>query len=129
MNISHIALYTNDIERTREFYLKYFGGVSGVKYRNNLTGFSSYFIRFDGGTSLEIMNLPGLASHSPHEGEASCGWAHLAFRVESRERVCELCETLRRDGITVSSEPRVTGDGYFECVILDPDGNTVEITA
>lgn len=127
MIIAHFALYTNDLERSKDFYVKNFGGTAGVRYRNNISGFSSYFVRFDGGASLEIMTRPSLAEN--HRHPEHCGWAHLAFKVGSEEAVRDMCEKLRSQGIEVKSEPRTTGDGYYECVILDPDGNTVEITA
>ncbi|MBP3413891.1 MAG: VOC family protein [Clostridia bacterium] len=127
MTISHFALYTNDLERIKNFYTRYFGGTAGVKYSNSRSGFSSYFIRFDDGISIEVMTRPSLTGR--HPSDEQCGWAHLAFKVENEDAVRALCEKLRREGVTIKSEPRTTGDGYYECVILDPDGNTVEITA
>ena len=56
------------------------------------------------------------------------GLAHFSFSVGSKEAVLELTEQLRKDGFVIESEPRTTGDGYFESAILDPEGNIVEIT-
>lgn len=44
MNIEHIAVYVKDLEKTREFYIKYFDAVSNEMYHNVKTGFKSYFL-------------------------------------------------------------------------------------
>jgi len=54
--------------------------------------------------------------------------AHLAISVGSKEKVDELTEKLRADGYTVAGNPRLTGDGYYESVVFDPEGNRIEIT-
>ena len=46
----------------------------------------------------------------------------------SAELVDELTERLRDAGYTIAGEPRTTGDGYYESVILDPEGNRIELT-
>ena len=56
------------------------------------------------------------------------GWSHIALSVGSKKEVDSLTERLRADGYTIASEPRTTGDGYYESVILDPDGNRIELT-
>lgn len=56
------------------------------------------------------------------------GWAHLALSVGSEDAVIDMIETLRCAGVTIAGEPRTTGDGYFESVIVDPEGNQIEIT-
>lgn len=124
MRIEHAALYVADLERARDFYTRYFGAVSGPRYHNAAKGFTSYFLRFDGGARLELM----------HQGDrpAPCGdtlgYAHLAFSVGDPQTVRALTERLRADGWPVVSEPRTTGDGYFESAVLDPEGNRIEIT-
>ncbi|MFZ5989896.1 MAG: VOC family protein [Bacillota bacterium] len=126
MRIEHIALWTSDLERMKEFYMKFFSGKSGDKYHNRNTGFESYFITFDTGARLEIMTKPSVM-----EDDKDCirrGYAHLAFSVGSREEVDGLTNILRDSGYMVLSEPRITGDGYYESCIADPDGNTIEIS-
>lgn len=126
MKISHIAMYVSDLEKSRDFYIKYFGAVSNEKYRNPKTGLETYFLSFDGYVKLEIMQRPDTVSRE--KSELAEGFAHLAFGVGSRENVDSLTERLRGDGFTVAGNPRITGDGYYESVVLDNDGNKIEIT-
>jgi lactoylglutathione lyase len=126
MFINHVAVYTNDLERLKDFYVKYFSGSANMKYRNSKTGLETYFISFDGNTRLEIMQKPGLGANALRPDEA--GFAHLAFSTGSRGKVDELTEKLTSDGYKLHSAPRITGDGCYESSILDPDGNIVEIT-
>ncbi|HYH03872.1 MAG TPA: VOC family protein [Bacillota bacterium] len=129
MHIEHIALWTNDLERLKQFYLDYFQGKAGIKYCNPLKGFESYFIAFDSGARLEIMTLlKGLGENAATEERLIVGYSHLAFAVSSRAKVDQLTEELQQNGYPVVSEPRTTGDGYYESCVLDPDGNRVEIT-
>ena len=129
MRIEHAAIWTADLEGLRQFYMRYFDAVSGQRYENNTKGFSSYFLAFDSGCRLEVMKMEAV-SERPGERELQyLGFAHLAFSVGSEDEVVELTERLRADGFNVVSEPRRTGDGYFESCVLDPDGNRVEITA
>lgn len=122
--LSHVALWTNDIERLKQFYIYYFGGTSNAKYVNSSKGFCSYFLRFEGGAALEIMQHKDITEII---GNTHLGFAHIAFSLGSKERVNALTEQFRSDGYTVKGEPRTTGDGYYEAVILDPDGNVVEL--
>ncbi len=126
MKITHVALYTNDLTRIRAFYETYFGGVAGALYHNPKTGLQTYFLSFADGVRLELMTRPQLklAADGMH-----IGWAHLAFQAGSCAEVDALTARLQADGYPVVSGPRVIGDGYYESCILDPDGNTVEITA
>lgn len=125
MNIEHIALYAKDLEKTRKFYIKYFGAVSNEMYHNVKTGFKSYFLSFSSGARLEIMNKPEISGGK----NADCfGYAHFAFSVGSKKKVDELTERLKSDGYCVVSGPRTTGDGYYESCVLDDEGNQIEIT-
>lgn len=125
MKIEHIAIYVRHLENARDFYCTYFGGVASEKYENPKKQFSSYFIRFGGGCRLELMHQPTRKTLNDKE---NLGIHHFAFSVGSREKVDELTNQLRSLGFPIFGEPRVTGDGYYESVILDPDGNMVEIT-
>ncbi len=126
MKIEHIALYTHDIEMTKTFYTKYFNATSSELYHNKNTGFSSYFLSFDDGARLEIMNVLKLEQQSVNLKRA--GYVHLAFSVGSKEKVDELTNLLKIDGYEVISGPRTTGDGYYESCILDNEHNIIEIT-
>lgn len=125
MLIGHIALYTDNLEELRDFYVNYFGALSDELYENPVTGFQSYFLNFDDGARLEIMKRPHIADRA--EGQ-NLGYAHLALSTGSTSMVDSLTEQLRTDGFTVKDGPRWTGDGYYESVVLDPDQNEIEIT-
>jgi len=125
MNIAHIAIWTKDLEAMKDFYTRYFGGESNEKYTNPLKQFESYFISFENGTKLELMRKPSISK--PLNTEEQLGITHLAFNLGSKEAVISLTETLRADGFKVVGEPRTTGDGYFESVVLDVEGNRIEL--
>ncbi|MBK8060453.1 MAG: VOC family protein [Gemmatimonadetes bacterium] len=128
MKIEHVALWTHDIDQSRAFYQAYFEAEANERYESaRVRGFASYFLTFPGGeTRLELMQLPQL---SPMALPPALGYAHLAISVGSREQVDALVERARAAGVTIRSEARMTGDGYYEAVIDDPDGNPVEVTA
>lgn len=126
MKIEHLAMYVNDLELTKKFFVKYFGAMANDKYHNTETDFSSYFLSFEDGTRLEIMNRPDM-SDSVKELQRT-GYIHIAFSAGSRERVNELTQQLRADGYEVISGPRITGDGYYESCIIGIEGNQIEIT-
>ena len=127
MRINHIALWANNIECLKDFYVHYFNAIAGEKYHNLSKNFMSYFLTFsDGGARLEIMNSPNVTERNTCENAK--GFCHIAISVGSREKVDELTETLRSDGFTIVGNPRTTGDGYYESLIADPEGNRVEIT-
>ena len=126
MRIEHVAMYVNDLEGGREFFTGYFGAVSNGGYYNPSTGFRSYFLSFEDGARLEIMNRPRM--EDGEERTDRTGYSHIAFSLGSRERVDELTDRLKRDGYEVTGGPRVTGDGYYESSVLAFEGNLVEIT-
>jgi len=126
MKIEHIAMYVNDLEGARDFFVKYLGGHSNDGYHNKTTDFRSFFIHFDDGARLEIMKKPGMAEIEKDLNRT--GYAHIAFSVGSKESVDKLTETLRSAGFTVASGPRTTGDGYYESCIVAIEGNQIEIT-
>ena len=127
MKIDHIALYVQDLERTKAFYEKYFSGQSNKQYHNPKTGLKTYFLSFADNCRLELMEKPGISA-ALSKGE-HMGYTHLAFRAGDKESVDRLTDQLRNDGYTVFSEPRMTGDGYYESCVSDPDGNRIEIVA
>ena len=126
MQLTHIAIWTNELERSRDFYVKYFKGKSNEKYVNPKKGFASYFVTFEGGASLEIMQRTDITRES---SDVYIGLAHFAFSVGSKEKVEALIEQFRTDGFRITGEPRTTGDGYYEGAVMDPDGNIVEVIA
>ena len=126
MRIEHAAVYVNDIEAEKEFFTRYFGASAGEMYHNKNTGFSSYFLSFDGGARLELMTAPELQDMDKPGLRTGC--APLGFSVGSCKEVDALTERLRADGYAVVSGPRVTGDGYYESCVLDAEGNRIEMT-
>ena len=126
MFIEHIAMYVNDLEAARDFFVKYFNATSNEGYHNKTTDFRSYFLSFSSGARLEIMTRPNL--EDPDKSLNRTGYIHLAFSVGNREAVNALTEQLRSDGYSVISGPRTTGDGYYESCIVGIEGNQIEIT-
>ncbi len=124
MKIAHVALWTTRLEELRDFYVHYFNGRSNEKYNNPSKGFESYFITFDSGCALELMRRTDI---SPRTTEMQTGFCHIAFGCSDRNEVLEYTERLRKEGYRILNEPRITGDGYFESVIADPDGNPIEL--
>lgn len=126
MKIEHIAMYVNDLENTKDFFVKYFDAKANSGYHNMTTGFKSFFLVFDDGARLEIMNKPGVMD--AEKDTTRMGYVHIAFSVGSKEKVDVLTNKLKEDGFDVISGPRTTGDGYYESCIIGIEGNLVEIT-
>ena len=124
MKIEHIAMYVDDLERAKNFFVKYFNAVPNNIYHNKKTDFKSYFLTFENGARLEIMHKPNV----PDGAKNATGYAHIAFSLGSAENVDSLTEKLKSDGYKVISEPRTTGDGYYESCIADSEGNHIELT-
>jgi lactoylglutathione lyase len=129
MYIEHLAIWCKDLETMKSFYVKYFDGVPNNKYHNPNKQFSSYFLRFEKGPRIELMQMPGIPENLNDVMLQFMGLIHFAISVGSVEKVNTLTEQFRADGFVVVSEPRTTGDGYYESVILDPEGNRIEITS
>ena len=127
MKIEHIALYTDRLEAMKAFYTNFFNGQASQKYVNSGKRFASYFLAFDSGARLELMQQDGINGVSGRDNRR-LGLIHFAFSVGSPQAVDELTEKLRNRGFRIASEPRTTGDGYYESCVADPDGNLVEIT-
>ena len=126
MKIEHVAMYVNNLEAARDFFVKYLGGSSNDGYHNKNTSFRSYFISFEDGARLELMNKPGLENLD--KSLTRTGYAHIAFSVGSKEKVDEITALLQQEGFEVVSGPRTTGDGYYESCIVAIEGNQIEIT-
>lgn len=126
MYIEHVALYVRDLTAAEDFFVRYLGAAAGAPYHNPTTHFRSRFLSFSGGARLELMTRPALAAQE----DAPCrtGYAHVAFSLGSREAVDALTEQLRKDGYTIVSGPRTTGDGYYESCIVAVEGALVELT-
>lgn len=126
MKIEHLAMYVNDLEAAKDFFVKYFGGKPNDGYHNKTTNFRSYFISFDEGARLEIMNKPDMKDSDKHLNRT--GYVHLAFSLGSKEKVNKLTQRFIDDGFELVSGPRTTGDGYYESCVVGFEGNQIEIT-
>jgi lactoylglutathione lyase len=129
MRIHHIAIWTPDLERLRDFYLRYFPVRCGERYENPAKGYASYFLYFDDGASIEIMQRADIPISLVEPPAQVCGYAHISVAVGSAEAVDRLAGRLVSDGYPLVDGPRRTGDGYYEAVVLDPDGNRLELNA
>ena len=127
MKIDHIAMWTYNLEGLRNFYMHYFDASSGEIYYNHSREFRSYVLNFDGDCGLEIMEMPNIPKSKNDPKKQFSGIIHFAIKVGSRSEVSRKTDLLRNDGFKIISEPRTTGDGFYESVVLDPDGNRVEI--
>lgn len=125
MKIDHIAIWVQDIEKVCGFYQKYLGGIIQPEYHNPTKGFTSRFITFEGDARIEVMHRTDVESSIfyPH-----FGWCHVAISLGSKENVDKLTAQMEAEGITVVGKPRTTGDGYYESVVRDPEGNLIELT-
>lgn len=128
MKIEHVAIWTRDLERLKAFYTAYFDARAGDKYVNREKQFESYFLEFSAGARLELMSMPSIPASANDSERQFTGLIHLAFATGSEEQVDRLTWRLERDGHRVLDGPRRTGDGYYESVVFDPDGNRIEIT-
>lgn len=126
MKIEHIAMYVNDLEKTKDFFISYLNAKANDGYHNKNTDFKSYFLTFEGGPRLEIMNKPNM--EDIYKTLARTGLIHIAFSVGSKEKVDELTKQLKQDEYEVINGPRITGDGYYESCIIGIEGNQIEIT-
>ena len=127
MKIDHIALYCLDLEGMKEFFIRYFNGVSNEMYHNPKTGLKTYILSFqDSDARLELMTRPEVVDEK--ENIYRQGFIHLSFSVGSKEKVDSLTEVLTEDSYHVLSGPRTTGDGYYESCIVGPEKILIEIT-
>ena len=129
MKIEHVAIWTKDLIRLKAFYECYFGAKSNSRYTNSRKQFQSYFLTFESGSRLELMQRPNIKDSEKNLEDEYYGYAHLALSIGSEKEVDILTRRLLEEGYKVLDGPRRTGDGYYESVVLDPDGNRLEITA
>ncbi|MCL4102793.1 VOC family protein [Fibrobacter sp. HC4] len=125
MKIDHVAIWVKDIEKVCAFYEKYLEATIHPEYHNPAKGFTSRFLTFDGGARIEVMHRNDIESPIPNPHS---GWCHVAISLGSKDMVDKLTAQMEADGITIIGQPRTTGDGYYESVVQDPEGNLVELT-
>ena len=131
MKLEHVAIWTQQLEELKNYYVTYFEAVPNEKYisEKEFKGrFESYFLSFASGTRLELMTLTGIPQGDNADGFETTGLTHLAFSVETMDELDQLYQRLKEAGVKIVGEPHMTGDGYYEACVLDPDGNRVEIT-
>jgi len=123
--INHVALWVKDLEKMTTFYTTFLAAIPGPRYHNPDIGFTSRFLTCGTGPRLELMHMDGLAEPL---ASRSFGYAHMAFSLGSSEAVDSLTHRLQSEGLRVINGPRRTGDGYYESEVLDPEGNSIELT-
>jgi lactoylglutathione lyase len=130
MTLDHVAIWTSQLEKLKDFYVKYFNATANEKYANRETGFESYFLTFDSGSRLEIMQKPGIPGNlNDTVLKQHTGLIHLSFGAENMELVTQKSLQMEEDGFRILRGPRKTGDGYFEFETLDPDNNRIEVSS
>lgn len=127
--IEHVALWVRDLDGLCAFYARHFGAQVGPAYENAANGFRSRFLSFADGARLEVMTTTQLSPVAIAPGAQRMGLTHLALSLGSEQAVDALTADLQAEGVPVLDGPRRTGDGYYESVVLDPEGNRIEITA
>jgi len=130
MTIDHVAIWTNQLENMKDYYVRYFNGRADRKYINNENLFESYFVSFDSGSRIELMHKPGIPGNLNDSVEKQyLGLIHLAFGVDNMDLVNLKLTELANDGYKILRGPRKTGDGCWEFETLDPDNNRIEVSA
>lgn len=130
VRLEHVGLWTQDLDQMLGFYVGLLGGHAGPLYVNSSTGFRSCFVAFGEGARVELMTRPGSGSVSHlRTGHDDGGYAHIALALPTQGDVRRVTARLQTAGISLASAPRLTGDGYYESVVLDPEGNRVELVA
>ena len=130
MTLDHVAIWTTQLEKLKNFYVKYFNGIANEKYTNPETGFESYFLAFDSEARLEIMQKPGIPENlNDTVIKQHLGLIHISFALENMELVLQKSNEMQKDGFRILRGPRKTGDGYFEFETLDPDNNRIEVSS
>lgn len=124
MKVEHIGIWVKDLEKMKDFYETYFNARSNELYHNQKTGFNSYFLELEQGCRIELTNKQHLSNRIAD----SLGYTHLAIAVGTKETVDAMTATFVKDGFPLLNGPRTTGDGYYEAVIQDPEGNLIELT-
>ena len=127
MKLEHVALYVENLELMKDFYTKYFSATPNQRYHNPRTGLQTYFLSFEDGARLELMQRPGMNPRA--NDEKALGYTHISFKLGSAEEVDALTKQLQDGGCPLLNGPRVTGDGYYESVLADPEGNQIELVA
>jgi lactoylglutathione lyase len=129
MTLEHVAIWTDDLEKLKDYYIRFFGGQPNEKYRNEKKHFESYFLTFESGARLELMSRPNIPDNANDRIMAQHkGIIHLAFGVNTMQEVDSKAQELQNAGFSILSGPRKTGDGYYEFETLDPDNNRLEVT-
>jgi lactoylglutathione lyase len=130
MIIDHVAIWTNHLEKLKDYYVRYFNGRTNEKYINREKCFESYFVTFDSGTRLELMQMPGIPDNlNDPIVKQHHGIIHLSFGMENMGMVDEKFNELSHAGFKILLGPRKTGDGYYEFETMDPDNNRIEVSA
>jgi len=126
--IHHLAMWVSDIEKMKDFYVKYFDGTPNELYKDTGRQYQSYFISFKEGSELELMQMPAIDEGHNSIEKQFLGITHIAFSVGNKDKVDSLTKQIVDDGYILGYWPKTTGDGFYESSVFDPELNRVEIT-
>ncbi|NLH50636.1 MAG: HAD-IA family hydrolase [Myxococcales bacterium] len=117
MDGNHLGFVVRDLFRMEKFYRTVFGLRLLYRYESVHTpGLRTVFL-VGRGLVLELLHY---ADRPAPETPAD----HLSFAVPNIKAEHERLAALGVDGLT---EPRLTGDGYWEVALRDPEGRRIEI--
>ncbi|MGI6110407.1 MAG: VOC family protein [Eubacteriaceae bacterium] len=125
MRIDHISMFATRPEEVKAFYVKYFGATPSKEFIDTESGLPSYYLTFDDGSRVEILNRPEITRMA--KNHIDLGYIRVSYMLDSREEVDKLANRLQSDGYAIIQQPKETPDGFYDCVVLDPDDNQIVI--
>ncbi|MFC1236395.1 VOC family protein [Vibrio sp. F74] len=127
MKIDHVAIWCLDLEKMRYFYEYFFDTKCDEKYEDKNVGFASYFLTLPDGIRIELMAMDTVELPISDVYTQFIGLAHLAFSLGSETKVDDLTKKLVSDGYELLDGPCRTDNDYYVSVVLDPEGNRLEL--
>lgn len=128
--IKHIALSTQDVDKTAKFYVDVFG-MKEVG-RIDSPGARGYYLT-DGDINLAVLNFKSDAAAGSERGKDYCGIHHFGFQVDSREAIAERLAAAgseRRDDVNQALGVGAGGQRYanVEVKYSGPDGVMLDVS-
>jgi len=128
--IKHIALSTQDVDKTAKFYIDVFG-LKEIA-RIDSPGARGYYLS-DGDLNLAILNFKNDAVAGVERGKDWSGIHHIGFQVESLEAIAErLAAAGSEPRHDINEALRISygreSHGNVEVKYVGPDGVTVDVS-